>query len=804
MKVIDEQAFARLSGLRSIIIPEGVTTIGRSAFSDCYNLTSVSLPDSLTTIDVAAFEDCTKLSSIDIPMGVTQIGAWAFAYCESLTRVDVPAGVTKVGEYAFAYCSNLESLYFWRKESFGISSLTVPSNVTIYCYRDSGLGNWIDKFVAGVVYLDGKATPTPKPVITPSPAPTATPTPTPSPTPMPPVDLTNGISHQVQNSKMYITLPAGSTVENGCIIQLPSPYGEAVERVQTYKEDQAKARTLEEMAYFLQYISPQKWNEDELIYRTVNGIRVLTAERKDGPVYWTSAYFECGGYVYEVEMGVELHAYDALRGIIDTLTFKGTATPAPTSNAGSSFTIKLSGTDVYATLPAGSKQGDGTSSSPCFTLPEACGGNKVWLSLGEYYAYSGEYVPYKDLYEAEAILKPKVGSSSLSWHYGDITVLMHKQSWGTETEMELYFESGDRVYVLETVDLETAGVMAMNAIRDSLTRKLATPTPPPTPTPTPTPTPMPELTPATITVRPGEAFNITLSIEAASPEEDVGYVHFDATYAPVTCTITVSLNSENSIVAPECGLSAHYSVSRTGGLVPGKIGVVGFAVNADAIPGEYQINVWGSGGVVMAGGTTRIIVLGCAHANVVNDELVPPTCTESGLMAGKHCADCGEVLLAQEVIPALSPDGTHSFTGNVTQAKAPTCTEDGSRLIYCIRCMAYMEEPIPAYGHAEGEKVIVTEPSVTTPGTAMVCCETCGELIRMEEIPALGIARIPGDANEDGMVDIMDALLTLQYAVGWDVQINADNADVNGDGTVDIMDALLVLQHSVGWDVELQ
>ena len=66
------------------------------------------------------------------------------------------------------------------------------------------------------------------------------------------------------------------------------------------------------------------------------------------------------------------------------------------------------------------------------------------------------------------------------------------------------------------------------------------------------------------------------------------------------------------------------------------------------------------------------------------------------------------------------------------------------------------------------------------------------------------IARIPGDANDDRMVDIFDALLILQYDVGWAVVINESNAEVDGNGMVNIFDALLVLQYDVGWDVTLQ
>ncbi len=70
-----------------------------------------------------------------------------------------------------------------------------------------------------------------------------------------------------------------------------------------------------------------------------------------------------------------------------------------------------------------------------------------------------------------------------------------------------------------------------------------------------------------------------------------------------------------------------------------------------------------------------------------------------------------------------------------------------------------------------------------------------------EQPPVL--TRIPGDADENGFVDIMDALLTLQYSVGHQVDINVENANCNGDAQADIMDALLILQFSVGHQVEL-
>ena len=60
--------------------------------------------------------------------------------------------------------------------------------------------------------------------------------------------------------------------------------------------------------------------------------------------------------------------------------------------------------------------------------------------------------------------------------------------------------------------------------------------------------------------------------------------------------------------------------------------------------------------------------------------------------------------------------------------------------------------------------------------------------------------RVPGDANEDGEADFVDAMLILQYDAGWPgIRLNLSNADVNRDGDVDFVDAMLILQYDAGW-----
>ena len=72
---------------------------------------------------------------------------------------------------------------------------------------------------------------------------------------------------------------------------------------------------------------------------------------------------------------------------------------------------------------------------------------------------------------------------------------------------------------------------------------------------------------------------------------------------------------------------------------------------------------------------------------VVEDAAKEPTCTETGLTAGKHCSVCNEVLEAQAVVPAKG----HSMTK--TEAKAATCTEAGNNEYYtCGNCGKFFSD----------------------------------------------------------------------------------------------------------------
>ena len=96
----------------SLVIPDGVTSIGADAFYGCGSITSVTIPDSVTGIGSRAFFNCSRLRRVTIGNGVTGIGSYAFSYCSSLTSVTIPDSVTSIGDFAFYNCSGLTSVTF--------------------------------------------------------------------------------------------------------------------------------------------------------------------------------------------------------------------------------------------------------------------------------------------------------------------------------------------------------------------------------------------------------------------------------------------------------------------------------------------------------------------------------------------------------------------------------------------------------------------------------------------------------------------------------------------------------------------
>lgn len=120
-----------------------VTKIGDNAFQGCYtSLRSVVIPNTVTTIGQEAFFQCQNLQSVTFGNSVDTIGWCAFIYCFSLSSITLPASVSYIESSAFAHCNSVASITL-RSEVPPFVGITpfqeIPVHIPIYvpCGSDS-------------------------------------------------------------------------------------------------------------------------------------------------------------------------------------------------------------------------------------------------------------------------------------------------------------------------------------------------------------------------------------------------------------------------------------------------------------------------------------------------------------------------------------------------------------------------------------------------------------------------------------------------------------------------------------------
>jgi len=153
---IGDAAFFDCTSLTSIVIPNSVTSIGNYAFNTCSSLTSIIIPDGVTHIGNSAFFDCSNLTSILIPNGITTIKHCTFLFCSGLTSITIPDSVTTIGNYAFSDCSMLISAIIpdsVKEIGDGVfvncsmlTSVTIGSSVT-------NIGRWVFRDCTSLKHL---------------------------------------------------------------------------------------------------------------------------------------------------------------------------------------------------------------------------------------------------------------------------------------------------------------------------------------------------------------------------------------------------------------------------------------------------------------------------------------------------------------------------------------------------------------------------------------------------------------------------------------------------------------------------
>ena len=160
-----DRTFRRFYALEEVVLPSTLTTIGAAGsgvFQSCTNLKSVVLPENLTVLGKGSFQECSSLESINIPAGVTRIEADALR-ATGLKKVVFHEGVTYFGAQAFRDCKQLTKVvikapeFTMENNTFGIMAapftpmLLEVANEEMKAYVESQLTNHAKTYITVVL-----------------------------------------------------------------------------------------------------------------------------------------------------------------------------------------------------------------------------------------------------------------------------------------------------------------------------------------------------------------------------------------------------------------------------------------------------------------------------------------------------------------------------------------------------------------------------------------------------------------------------------------------------------------------------
>lgn len=111
VKEIGEEAFYGTSLMSmNLSYSENIKKIGVAAFAENKSIKSLQMPEKVTSVSARLVENDTALETVKLSGKTEEIGERAFAGCSSLLEIDIPETIKKIGEKAFEGCEKLATV----------------------------------------------------------------------------------------------------------------------------------------------------------------------------------------------------------------------------------------------------------------------------------------------------------------------------------------------------------------------------------------------------------------------------------------------------------------------------------------------------------------------------------------------------------------------------------------------------------------------------------------------------------------------------------------------------------------------
>lgn len=110
---IGDGAFYENENVTSVVIPDGVRSLGNGVFEDSHcTLKCVIIPDSVTEIGWGVFQECYSLEQVILSENIKIIPPYTFEGCLSLESIELPENLEEVYGISFTGCAKLKELVF--------------------------------------------------------------------------------------------------------------------------------------------------------------------------------------------------------------------------------------------------------------------------------------------------------------------------------------------------------------------------------------------------------------------------------------------------------------------------------------------------------------------------------------------------------------------------------------------------------------------------------------------------------------------------------------------------------------------